>query len=315
MIRTTTTAFAFALGCSAAVWADASSVPAATSSDVGASSFEFQHCWICGDHGEEPRLDAVCFFEALAQRYRSIDVYRDVAQLVQVTSYDGEPAQRVETEIGCEVDDGEISVRTPLRQVGQWLGSRLRLRMSEPMERVRLEHDLWTAPHLSLFVPPEGQGGADQPGPQPRLEATEAHRVTVSNRTLIHLAVQAAMTRDSSERTSMEFMVDPESMLVEEVRVKRKLADGADHETTLHITPLSASADRAGDGKSSSGDVGESTRPDVDEPMRAGHEHSVQEGAKRDRSAGGESGRPDRDGAEDAGRAVPPENAMQQLVG
>jgi hypothetical protein len=303
MSRTTMTAAAMALGLATAAWADDAPGSGVAAKSVAASSpeaeavaaspldTEFDHCWICDDDdpSAEPHLDPVCFLEALASRYRGLEGYRDVAQLVQVTSYDGQPAQRIETEIGCNVDDGRISIRTPLRQVGQWIGSHLRFRASEPMRRIQLQHDLWTAPHLSLFAPLEGQGTADEPGPRPTLEATEAHRVTVRNRTLIHLAVRAAATTGTDAKASMEFVVNPESMLVEEVRVKRKLADGADHETTLHITPLSASppADRS---LSDEPAAAESTpsgaaRGEPTGPMRNGRDHSVQEEAKRDRPA------------------------------
>ena len=181
-------------------------------------------------------LDPAVFFERLAHRYRKLHSYRDTIRLVHVTTRGGEEASRVETEIGCEVRDGDLRVVTPTAQARDALRVALPVRDSPAAAQARRGYDLWLAPHMTLKFD-------DQPlkrfraGVDEGFTATEAQAVTINDRTMVHLELRSGDGLSDDCAAKFDLFVNPETMLVECIAGEQHLPDGASTQTTLHIAP------------------------------------------------------------------------------
>jgi hypothetical protein len=184
-------------------------------------------------------LDPDAFFQSLVQRYKGLNLYRDTARLVQVTTRGGEEASRVETEIGCEMRDSALHVTTPTSQARSSLGLSLPVRKS-PIARVaQHEHDLWLAPHMKLKF-------ADEPlhdfraGVKEGFTATGAESITINDRPMVHIELRSGDGLSDSCNAKFDLFVNPQTMLVERIDGEQRLPDGARFTTTLEIKPQQA---------------------------------------------------------------------------
>jgi hypothetical protein len=161
-----------------------------------------------------------------------------------VTRRDGEAPRRVETRIGCAIDDGELRVETPAAALGRRVGLDIPLQISPAMEQARLSYQLWMAPHMALRYGDPPAAAVLGVTTATELTATEADIVTIDERELVHLELSDpdAETEDASE-TTLDIYVNPDSMLVERITGQQRLPDGGNYETTLDITPLTAVSD------------------------------------------------------------------------
>jgi hypothetical protein len=181
-------------------------------------------------------LDAAAFFDRLVNRYRGLHSYRDTARLVHVTTRDGEESARLETEIGCEVRDGDLRVTTPTSQAREALNLALPVRPSPVAEATERGYALWLAPHMALKFDDDPlkhfRAGVDE-----GFVATEAEAVTIDNRKMVHLEVRSGDGLSEDCAAKFDIFVNPETMLVECIAGEQRLPDGASSVTTLHIAP------------------------------------------------------------------------------
>jgi hypothetical protein len=200
---------------------------------VAAAPPEWDGCLTSDAETGELRIDALCFFDALIDRYQGLTAYEDVADVLQVTERRGEASERVETRIGCEIEGGKLRVRTPKSEARRLIGLGVPARLSPAMEAALLRYQIWLAPHMALRF-------ADRPqenfrvGVRDGLVATEAERVQVGDRSMVHLKLESG---GGSDEASFDLFVNPESMLVERITGRQRLPDGAQYATTLDITP------------------------------------------------------------------------------
>jgi hypothetical protein len=186
----------------------------------------------------EPLIDASCFFRMLVSRYRDLAFYEDVSHVWRVTHRDGEEPKCVETEIGCEIENGELRVQTPGSQALDLFGLSGLFRSSNQIERAGLQYDLWLAPHLAPRFADEGETqDADDVA---QFTAMTAEAVTLNEKPMILLAVAQAADEDPERKATLDLYVDPESMLVERAEHRQTLPDGAKYETTVEITQRTA---------------------------------------------------------------------------
>jgi len=179
------------------------------------------------------RIDAVCFFDRLVDRYRRLDTYEDVAEVLQVHQRIGERPRRVETRIGCVITDGRLRVRTPSSRA--WSAAQT-LRRSSAMDKAAMRYDLWLAPHMALkFAREPAKKFRD--GVKEGFTATEAESVTIENKKMVHLELKSGDGTSDDCAATFDLYVNPESMLVERITGQQRMPDGANYETTLTITP------------------------------------------------------------------------------
>lgn len=184
----------------------------------------------------EGDLDPAVFFDRLVHHYRGLASYRDTVRLVHVTKRDGEESARLETEIGCEVRDGDLHVTTPTSQARDALSLGLPVRNSPAAGQAKRGYDLWLAPHMALKFDDDPlkhfRAGVDE-----GFTATEAESVTIDNRKMVHLELRSGDGLSEDCAAKFDIFVNPETMLVECIAGEQRLPDGASSTTTLHITP------------------------------------------------------------------------------
>jgi hypothetical protein len=180
------------------------------------------------------------FFEAVAERYRRLTAYEDVADVAEVIARAGRPPVRVETQIACKLDGEGLRVVTPGSQVREGVGLDLPIDTSPAMEALVLRYNLWLAPHMALHF-------ADEPLKDLRLGVPEgfvpaaAGIAVVDDKRTVHLELESAdspSAADGEGTAKFEFWVDPESMLIQRIEGRQRLPDGADYRTTLDIKPV-----------------------------------------------------------------------------
>ncbi len=194
----------------------------------------------------EPRLDAHCFFDALVDRYRRLAVYKDTVRVLQVTTAgDGGRARRVETQIGCAVDNGRLFVQTPGSTLRRQLGLDLSPRTTPAMHEAVLKYNIWLAPHMALKFSPTPDRDF-RSGVEDGFTATEARHVTVGDKPMVRLELESGDGRSVDPAARFDLYVNPDSMLVEQIVGQQRLPDGATYATTLDITPLEAEMDEDG---------------------------------------------------------------------
>jgi hypothetical protein len=180
-------------------------------------------------------LDPDLVFKRLIQRYRGLRTYRDITRLVSVTTRDGQ-ATRLETEIGCEVRDGNLSVTTPSSQARQAISPGLPVRQSPIAAQTARGYDLWLAPHMTFKFHDDPlkdfRAGIDE-----GFTVTDAESVTIDNRRMVHLELRSGEGLSEDCAARFDVFVNPETMLVECIAGEQTLPEGGSHQTTLHISP------------------------------------------------------------------------------
>ena len=112
------------------------------------------------------------------------------------------------------------------------------------MESLVLRYNLWIAPHMVLHFK-ENPLAEFRLGVPQGFTPTRAEPVTMDDRELIYIELKAAAPpdNDSADATGaarFELWVNPGSMLIERIRGRQTLPDGAGYETTLEITPVAS---------------------------------------------------------------------------
>jgi hypothetical protein len=190
------------------------------------------------------KIDPLFFFQQLVERYRGLNLYRDVVNVVHVTQREGEEPKRIETQIACEVADGKLRVQTPASQMRRSLGSMgmdLPLKQSQPMIETQQKYDLWLAPHMTLKF-------TDEPlkhlrsGVEEGFIATEAEAITIDNKRMVHVELRSDSVGGGGglsqhATATVNLYVNSESMLIERIETEQRLPDGGSYSTTLEITP------------------------------------------------------------------------------
>ena len=232
-----------------------------------------------GQAGDAESIDPVAFLRALVARYRAIHHYVDRTRVVQVTQREGEAPHRVETRIGCEIDEDTLRVQTGWPAL--WRGTGLAaappsnvLQRSDAMRSTQLEYQLWLAPHLSLRYSKTTSNALPRTGVPEGLTAVEAERVTIDERPLVHLELSSDANDDGSRDVTLDLYVDPESMLVERIEGQQRLPDGGSYETTMDITPITVVGASA-PGEASSGEE-EGVGSPEDDVIGAGPEDGLE---------------------------------------
>src|SRR5262245_48742671 len=136
------------------------------------------------------KLDPSAYFQKVVERYRSLITYRDTAHVVQVTQREGEEANRVETQIACEVADGKLKVKTPSSQARAAAGLNVPIKSSEHMRDAQLRYDLWLAPHMAMKFTDEPLKNM-RAGVEEGFTPTQAEPVTIDNKRMVHLALRS----------------------------------------------------------------------------------------------------------------------------
>ena len=196
----------------------------------------------CVSYSEETgkrQIDPVCFFETLIARYRCLEAYEDIAKVIQVTERLGEQPLRVETLIGCEIEDDRLLIETPASQIRRTVGLNVRYRKSPAIEAAELSYNLWLAPHMALRFAEEPQRGF-RPGVRDGFTPTEAESVTIDEKPMVHLQLKSGDGQAEACESQFDLYVNPDSMLVERITGQERLPGGANYQTTLEITPISA---------------------------------------------------------------------------
>jgi hypothetical protein len=195
-----------------------------------------------GPAADAASVEAAPFFGALAERYRALRAYEDVADVVEVRTHAGRSPLRVETRIACRLEGDRLAVTTPGSQVRTGAGLEMPVDTSPAMEALVLRYNLWLAPHMALHF-------EDEPLQDLRLGVPEgftaaaAETVIVDEKRFVHLellSADATVPADAEPAARFEFWVDPQSMLIERIEGRQRLPDGADYRTMLRITPLRA---------------------------------------------------------------------------
>jgi hypothetical protein len=188
------------------------------------------------DGSISPAIEPAAIFEQLVKRYKGLHLYRDTTRLVQVTSREGQETSRIETEIGCEVRDGDLKVQTPATQARASIGLDLPVRQSPAAEAAHRGYDLWLAPHMALKF-------ADEPlknfrsGVDEGFTATEADSVTIDDKKMLHVELRSGDGLSESCTAKFDLFINPETMLVERIDGEQRMPDGASCTTSVHITP------------------------------------------------------------------------------
>lgn len=183
-----------------------------------------------------PAVDPAAMFQQLVERYRSLSTYRDHAQLVQVTCRDGAETDRVEAQIVCEIDHGELRVRTSSGQARQTLGLKLPVFTTQEFRNAQRAYELWLAPHMALKFRTEPLTEL-RAGVVVAFTPTEAETVTIDEKPMLHLELRSSDGQNEDGDATVDLFVNPDSMLVERIETEQRLPDGANFTTTLHIQP------------------------------------------------------------------------------
>ena len=155
----------------------------------------------CVSYSEETgkrQIDPVCFFETLIARYRCLEAYEDIAKVIQVTERLGEQPLRVETLIGCEIEDDRLLIETPASQIRRTVGLNVRYRKSPAIEAAELSYNLWLAPHMALRFAEEPQREF-RPGVKEGFTPIEAERVTIDETPMVHLRLKSGLESQLQE--------------------------------------------------------------------------------------------------------------------
>lgn len=191
------------------------------------------------DGSISPAIEPAAIFEQLVRRYKGLHLYRDTTRLVQITSREGQETSRIETEIGCEVRNGDLKVQTPAAQARSSVGLDLPVRQSPAAEAAQRGYDLWLAPHMALKF-------ADEPlknfrsGVDEGFTATEAEAVTIDDKRMLHVELRSGDGLSESCTAKFDLFINPETMLVERIDGEQRMPDGANCTTSMHITPREA---------------------------------------------------------------------------
>ncbi len=190
-----------------------------------------------------PRQDPRAFFDAVADRYRRLVTYEDKIDVVEIVTRDEGPPHRVETRLSCRIEDNRLHVDTSAGQVRSGAVDAPVAR-SPGMESLVLRYNLWIAPHMVLRFK-ENPLAEFRLGVPLGFTPTRAEPVTVDDRELIYLELKAAGPPDNAgadvtPAARFELWVNPDSMLLERIRGRQTLPDGAAYETTLDITPVAS---------------------------------------------------------------------------
>ncbi len=198
---------------------------------------DWQRCRTFDPDTGEQQIDAIEFFQMLIERYHQLKAYEDVAKVVQVTTKSGQIPKRVETMIGCEIEDGELRIQTPASQVRKSLGLDASFRRSSAVESTAEDFGIWLAPHMALKFAEQPEQEI-RPGVKETFTATEAMAVTIDEKPMVHLELTSGNGDQEDASATLDLYVDPESMLVERIEGQQRLPDGAQYETTLQIQPI-----------------------------------------------------------------------------
>lgn len=187
----------------------------------------------------EGRVDPLIFFDELVARYRALTAYSDQTHIVEVTRRydDGAEPQRAEKRVAADVSDGKLTVVTPGSQVRRSLGLALPIPPTPEMEQAAQRYDLWLVPHLVLKFS-ENPLEELREGVSEGFTATEAAAVTIDERPMVHLELTSGDGLSGDYNARFDLYIDPESMLIERIEGRQRMPDGADFETTYHITPI-----------------------------------------------------------------------------
>lgn len=197
-------------------------------------------------------LDANTLFGKLVDRYRGLSFYKDSVKLAHRTVVPQAPAATapaVEQSIDCTIRGTLLDVVSSA--IGA--GASCDARDVSPVGKLALAQQMWLLPHMALRF-------ADEPlrsmhgGDCGALVPTSVEEVTIGERPLLRLHLQsggaAPDPATTCEPTSLDFYVNPQSMLIERIEHTHELGKGVRYEATLEITPSRA--------------VGEPTPPTLD---------------------------------------------------
>lgn len=182
-------------------------------------------------------LDAGTLFGKLVDRYRGLALYQDSVKLAHrtIAAEPELPSVAVSQSMGCTVDGSTLAVISSALGTGGSCDTR----DASPIAKVELARQLWTLPHLALRF-------ADEPlrsmrGGCGTLVPTRVEEVTIDERPLLRLHLESARPADgeegSCEESTVDFFVNPHSLLVERVEHSHTIAEGVRYEATLEITP------------------------------------------------------------------------------
>jgi hypothetical protein len=185
----------------------------------------------------EFKLDPSIFFQRLVDRYRGLYLYKDMIHIVHVTRRDGQETSRVESQMECEVAEGELKVKSPASQARDGLRLNVHGRQDQSAFEAQRKYDLWLAPHMTLKFT-ENPLKELRAGVNEGFTATEAEAVTIDNKRMVHVELRSGNTRDGASETGtakVDLYVNSDSMLIERIETEQRLPDGADYTTTLDI--------------------------------------------------------------------------------
>ncbi len=189
-------------------------------------------------------IDPQAFFGRLIERYRRLETYLDTVDVVYVTAAVGREPHRVVSRISCRIADGRLRVQTAGSRVRGSIGLDVPIKGSPAMEALVLRYNLWLAPHMTLRF-------AEDPRKEFRLGVDEgftpdsARFVTIAGRQMIHLHLRSADGPGEQVTAAFDLIVDPDTMLIEQIDGEQRLPDGTSYRTSLRITPLEATEKRS----------------------------------------------------------------------
>jgi hypothetical protein len=189
------------------------------------------------DQPQDPRA----FFDAVADRYRQLVTYEDTVDVIEIVTRDDGAPHRVQTRLSCRLENGRLYVDSAASQVRSGAVD-APLARSPGMASLVLRYNLWIAPHMVLHFK-ENPLAEFRLGVPQGFTPTRAEPVTVDDRELIYIELKAADppdndSADATEAARFELWVNPGSMLIERIRGRQTMPDGAAYETMLEITPL-----------------------------------------------------------------------------
>ncbi len=186
------------------------------------------------DQPQDPRS----FFDAVADRYRRLVTYEDTVDVIEIVTRDEGAPHRVQTRLSCRIENNRLYVDSAASQVRSGAVD-APLARSPGMESLVLRYNLWIAPHMVLHFK-ENPLAEFRLGVPQGFTPTRAEPVTVDDRELIYLELKAAGPPDNAgadvtPAARFELWVNPDSMLIERIRGRQTLPDGAGYETRMEI--------------------------------------------------------------------------------
>jgi hypothetical protein len=185
----------------------------------------------------ESRIDPLAFFEQLVLRYRNLSVYSDQTRITKTTRRLSEgTTQTTQTQVVCDVANGELRILTPSDQLRRSLRLNLPVQSSEALEQAKASYDLWLLPHMTLKF-------AEKPleefreGVKEGFTATEAAQITIDDKPMVHLELTSGDGLSGDYTARYDLYVDPDSMLIERIEGRQRMPDGDDFETRYDIMP------------------------------------------------------------------------------